>query len=86
MVSGREDGAQGRRRALGRVASDTIRRPAGCGEGSLEEGAGEGGIPPVAEIDIDDLPVLSDGPEQGAPAPTDLEQLSSTRHLVPTQC
>ncbi len=74
----------------GRIAFCLVRcDPCWCDatplDGFLKERARSGRIAPVAQVDINDVPMLVDGAEQIAPAAAKLEMRFTTRHRSPTE-
>jgi hypothetical protein len=74
VLGRRQEGAQRRRIAFRLVARDAGGHHGGRGDGTVEEGASGCGVAMVAQVDVDDLPVLIEAAEEVAPASTDREQ------------
>jgi hypothetical protein len=74
VFGGGQERTQRRRIAFRLVARDADRRPVTRREGALEEGVSRPRIPTIAQVHVDDLPVLVEAAEDVTSAPTNLEQ------------
>ncbi len=73
MLGMRQDGAQGRRVALCRIRRDARRCDATRVNRRLEERLSGSSIAPVAQLHIDNLPVLVDGTDEVVPTRADVD-------------
>ncbi len=69
----RQQGAHGRWIAFCLIRRHRARGYCGCLQGACEKGFGCGSVTPVAQVDIDDLPIFIDRPKQLVPACPDLD-------------